>query len=1654
MSALVHVHVWETWLHVGDRRSSGVEWKPGLTVGHLVPITMLGLRGLTAHKNGVEVHADALDVTPVSPNDHIDFAVRPAGLEAVTVALISAAVSAGISFVISLILPKPKGPKKRGDEESPTYSWQGSDNVRVEGQPRQVVYGEIRFAPQILDEFVRTTSVPPQSDLYLLLGLGEGAIQAIGDRETDSPAFEWLSSETSSLPRGIEIESNPISNFSGVKCQVRMGTREQEPLIDFEQIHTLSSVGQTLTQQETAAATNSGTAWSFATFPFNSNDASVQAIWTQYAGAFDLPTASDSIVCTIDFPEGLYRLDSTGALQDAYFQALIRYRELDGGGTPITTGGDNGDGWVYAPPTPRLAAHHQGPLPYELAATLYSSAGFTPGTAGRILDASATNAHAYTAASNGGAAANASTPWTAGQAVDGFTIEGWVDPGGLPASGGSGVRPIFEWMTSAGGVRGAAMAIVRVNVDVGTDTAQTRWRVRGYWGTGGGSASVISDLPTTGPTAAQQFAGSGWNHVAFTYRRNYSGTSDRARIYVNGVLRSEVSPAAGDMLAAAAAMYLGRTSISVTANGGSKLDEFRVWSVERTAQEIADAYNSGAGQFGTNTTNLVAGWHFDGPDVLTAYSHSNDYGTRNNDVTSSGGATMGDPATALSSVVYRAGTGTQKRARYRVQLLRFNLKSTSTYIGDRSEWTSVDGIIEEQLAYPNTALLALKIPATDQLNTSTPRVTLVAKGRKVPVWDGVSTVAPSVTEQWSANPAWICLDMLTNRRYGRGGDYNLARGDIDLVSLKEWADYCDELLYDARGSTALHSTTSTAPIGNLKYDSTLFSGTGGIEISFRVGFSPPNHWTVGGHLGFAGVAAPPTSGILVDLNAIPGFEIGSMVFASSAWTVTIKYPTATYGAPWADGAFLSTVLNPTAATGNVQGREVRFRFDGVFDTFGKVWDQLLLVAGTARATPVLEGRTIRFRVARPRTPVGILTHASIKPDSFKVQYTGPAERPNAYTADFLDSDRNWARASAERLSPDVEVSAPEGAFNRENVELFGITRRSQVLRDLDFRLAVNRLLVRQGSFECGPQAVPYESGDVFVISHDLVPWGVGGRFAGTVTGTSIEVDRALTLESGKTYFVQVRFNALGQTGSGESTSEYLETREITSAAGTYAAGATITIASAFTFDPVKDDEYVVYHAAQQKLAEVAEATLGPDNSRTLSWIQYLDDTFDVDVLPQDIPPELQFATAGTPSSPNQIPAPALSLTLREQQSRDASGAWIPEVRASWRLDPATAEHVAEVAILQRLEGAGAFEEVARVRGPATSVALRPAVAPGASLEVAVQPITFLGRRMAPLLCARSSVTIAGLHVPPPAPTNLRAVFDGDQVTYLWDPPANARGLSYELRRGGWILGQRIGVAPEGARSYGPTRDWSASKSNLAGAGQPPILVRARDARGHYSEAAILTGFNPSVPGSEVLVPPNVLGKRVNGDTRWEDWGTGWAGGSPATTLIGLEVYTLVDGREVLRFTGSNLTGTFETAVGTIDTDSKPERCYVEAFAIADQVAPLTADDETLGADDPIASRLTAEGAIARLAGESTGCTLAIEWRYKLTPSASYSDWQTFTPGIYYFVAPQFRLSITRPDTTWDAWVYSLGTRISRVAPQKFQKTAVHAALEASALSLG
>ncbi len=130
--------------------------------------------------------------------------------------------------------------------------------------------------------------------------------------------------------------------------------------------------------------------------------------------------------------------------------------------------------------------------------------------------------------------------------------------------------------------------------------------------------------------------------------------------------------------------------------------------------------------------------------------------------------------------------------------------------------THITEVIDEDLSFPNTALLALRVKATDQISGTFPNVQTLVRGLKVRVpdlggsrefndyyWTGtgldfkklsddsdpVTWDGSSYTTQWTSNPAYIIRDMLLNTRYG-SGDVVVASGldddTIDEAGRKCW----------------------------------------------------------------------------------------------------------------------------------------------------------------------------------------------------------------------------------------------------------------------------------------------------------------------------------------------------------------------------------------------------------------------------------------------------------------------------------------------------------------------------------------------------------------------------------------------------------------------------------------------------------------------------------------------------------------------------------------------------------------------------------------------------------------------------------------------------------------------------------------------------
>lgn len=136
---------------------------------------------------------------------------------------------------------------------------------------------------------------------------------------------------------------------------------------------------------------------------------------------------------------------------------------------------------------------------------------------------------------------------------------------------------------------------------------------------------------------------------------------------------------------------------------------------------------------------------------------------------------------------------------YDIQVERVTAESGSVADHDRLTWDAIKEVVYAENTYAGFAMLGIELVAGEQL-TGVPEVSARVKGIKVRVHDGVSDPSdPEWDIEWSANPAYLALELLTNEAWGLGATYS--DSDIDLAGLIAWAEYCEELvdLADASG---------------------------------------------------------------------------------------------------------------------------------------------------------------------------------------------------------------------------------------------------------------------------------------------------------------------------------------------------------------------------------------------------------------------------------------------------------------------------------------------------------------------------------------------------------------------------------------------------------------------------------------------------------------------------------------------------------------------------------------------------------------------------------------------------------------------------------------------------------------------------------------
>lgn len=1643
-----------------ERERHVVAWREGLTYGDLIPSNMDGIGGIVPYSEGA-----AMDLgDPVRDGGDVVLVVN-AGVEAL---IINFLISTAVSFVIRALLPPPKAAKKRGDEGSPTYGFGGIANSRTEGLPIPVTYGTMRVGGQVIAEWKEVFALPATTTLFILIHLGEGPNYAIGgiteDNATDVPL----------LPNGVGIaaapeltliDGNDATNFSDIEMHVRMGTQSQDPIPGFTQVKQEFAVGQALNSTETTAADNSAVV---TTDPYGTGD---DALWTEYAVGYTLTEVSDSYIVRLRFPNGLYS-QSGGGLTSSLIGAQVRYRQLDGGGSPITTGGPNGDGWVRAKPLGLVAAAQRSAFEIELRGDFLDKDSWVVPVDGKLLRGDGASGSFARATRD---ASSTFEPLTTSPGS--WTFETWlkIPAGELPVDGsvadGAEYFVCGDYDDTLGGGKGMGWEIVaRHYHGQQHGSAATPIYTWSYWlrvndGVSAGTHNGYNQgfvwpgqtfggqhLNINGPFPFTRIRFDTWQHLVFTQEidnLNDPATQRRYRVFLDGQMIIDSGVTSYSLFMASGDMYwfghpntaannpahvleadFDDTIVTIAPNGGTG----GAWSPAL----VLSRFNARLGVEGVPGTQAGVGhWKW---DAAGSPSSEESVGGFFGDATLNGGVVAGVTGGLMSTTSF----GDRRRGQYLVEALRTNVDSTHASTVDEVEVEAVVSVLDVELRYPNSTLVGVKIRATEQLNTTQPELSFLLKGRAVPVWDGESIAVPTIARSHSSNPAWCALDLILSKEYGLGTTYSIDR--VDLLAFRAWADYCDEVVWDGRPKVE-HTTNveyihddirwfsqgveATDPVtgevrGALWMYIARISQTTGLP---RFGDVLPEEFRIGG---FVRLENWPASGVDLLTNDLDspegtGYEIHDIVQEAVQWVVKCWWDRTDETEPWeefvsgSEYLIADGIVTPEAEANGAfyTTGQHRFALNGIFDETRTAWDALIEICAVGRAVPVQRGSVISVKYSHPRSPDVEVGMGSYIKGSFEIEYEGPEQRDNSIDIGFLDADDRHERAIEIVNHKSIKNPASLVDLRRDQTFVWGVTDRAQIIRHGNFSLNVNNDLIRQGRFKMAVDSIAVEPGDIARIAHDIVPRGVSGRIlSDAASTTTATLDRDFVIDGVSEYYLFIQV--------GEASHRHQA--KLTTGGGSYAAGTTVTLdtTGGWTALPAKaskDDAYILVRNGDELLVEVTSTEQLVDMTKSIQFIEYNASIYVDDVVdPITVTELIQSGVGGddVPGDDRVTPGRVRGVTTDDRYVAIPGG-----VRAvlfvSWAHDPATVVHHARTNVLTREDGAQ-WEIARTVEGNATSarVPLDAAVA-GSSIDVAIQPVTHRGAFAIADNCGRATHTVVGIGPYPDVPTNVAADMQGDQVIYSWGIPATANRDTYvvEIRRGGWIAAPVVFVSQPGTSESPPLSDWSIGD----------LYFRARNTLGQYSEHATIT-FTPDVLTDTSRWPGEF------GDNEWSTYANGWKTDSAPPTgdpaLSNLQRHA--DGWLEFSAGVSATYTTAETGTRVAYHKSQPRRCYVEASVAAEQISPIHWGAASGMWGDPLAVRATWEGPTHVLPNETANATIGIEARINTTgASDGWQAWREFKPGLYSFVDIQFRIVATRPDTTYDVRIHSFRTRVRVIA---------------------
>jgi len=370
----------------------------------------------------------------------------------------------------------------------------------------------------------------------------------------------------------------------------------------------------------------------------------------------------------------------------------------------------------------------------------------------------------------------------------------------------------------------------------------------------------------------------------------------------------------------------------------------------------------------------------------------------------------------------------------------------------------------------------------------------------------------------------------------------------------------------------------------------------------------------------------------------------------------------------------------------VQVKERRFITDLSIQEDVQVMDTINKITSTFRGLLYYSGGKVTLNVDMPDDiPVAVFNDANIKKDTLKFSGTKESDIITGVDVSYVEPSNHFKREVV-RIDDQEALRDRNQIENIKQIDLAGVTRRSQASRYGQYMIASSKFLRRQVEFAAGADALNLTVGDIITVatkSHGLA-YGFGGKVAAnsstsgdanillehftspaltasTFTANSQPLAvRVIKMDSDRVDYYLVS-NSAFQTLSTSNADSGIDLVEVKTVArwnyntkgfvsgGDFLANNVPQKGDLWTFGEVNPDNF--YDNQNDRLFKITTIGRNEDEEITITGIEYISNVYvDSDSLIAYVPVRYD----DTVSSLTQPPAPELNLEARPRRMGDGS----------------------------------------------------------------------------------------------------------------------------------------------------------------------------------------------------------------------------------------------------------------------------------------------------------------------------------------------------------------------------------------------------------------